>query len=213
MNLFFKSITWCAILTFAAILVAGCAKGTSPRALRISCNDDLSEFVGSVNGGSPHRDSFKGLTNFVESVSLRHSDVVLLETPRNLSPSDADRYFGWLVSLCATRKAALYIHPELESQEMVASPIYHWEAPTSDPRNRSQVVFYLEGKRLGDGHAGFEKLLASIKTAKPRSVFILGGWCDVDNSYSASESPYSKNRLKEVLSLVGTKELLPSKIP
>ena len=195
------------MLVAAILVLTGCQTHEQPRVLRIALNPDGSTWRLSVDGANQgHALSSSKLTNDVARLRPRWGDVLLLSSPAAAGSNQVKAAEGWLFRCCQSNRVAVNLTHDYTGVDMFSVPAYHWTAPFDYPFDLAKASFFREGKLVGTGTDGFEKMLRQIASDHPKQVFILGSMYDTGRSFPPNASPYEKQRdqLYSVLKAAGT---------
>ena len=189
------------------LTLTGCQTQGQPRVMRLALNPDDSTWRLSVDGADHgHTLSSSKLTNEVTRLRPRWGDVLLLSSPPAAGSNQVKAAEGWLFRCCQSNRVAVNLTYGYTGVDMFSMPAYHWTAPFDNPFDLAKASFFCEGKLVGSGTNGFEKVLGQIASDRPKQVFILGSMYDTGRSFPPNASPYEKQRdqLYNVLKAAGT---------
>lgn len=167
-----------------------------------------------VNGCETGKPISNGsLTNELESLRLKHGDIVLLGCVTNFNAQEETR--EWLSRYFDSGNVALYVYSNSDKAEFFSVPIYHWVAPFDNPRNFNQSSYFYEGKFLGVGMNGYKTMVQEIQDSHKPRIFVLGSLYDINKGFGPLESPYGnyEQLLRDTMSKNNIELLLPSQLP
>jgi hypothetical protein len=150
------------------------------------------------------------LTNQLAQLNLHHGDILMLEgfsrSQLNLIPSP-DR--SWLTRYDSTTNQVTVLKEfEVEDEEFLNRPVYHWVAPYDDPRSMTNACFFYQGKALGKGMSGYQKMLANIVERRLTTIYLIGSAYKIGgtNLHFLGENPYKPHykMLEDALAKAGT---------
>ncbi len=185
------SITQLAFVLLAFV-ISGCQRIPQARVMRVGLQGESGHLQVSVNGHVPRNmDSSRDFYKYLSELELHHGDLVVF-AGRPSSVADQMRDFpGGLAGYCASHRVAIYLYwRESVPTDLFAVPIYNWTAPFNDPRDLSAATFFDEGRFLGTGKDGFDKMVDSIAKRKLSKVLVLGSLYNLNTQFGPFESPY-----------------------
>lgn len=164
--------------------------------------------------------SASNFTNEVAALHLHQGDIVLIQSLAGIDSTDVQKANGWLSEYCDSNRVAIYVYPTQELGTNIFSiTAFHWSAPYNNPFDLKGSSFFYGARRLGVGHAGFERMLHLIAREHPPEILILGSLFDrqryMDVSWPYDPSPYYfiRMRLNDVLKTSGTDLVSLSVLP
>jgi hypothetical protein len=197
-----------------ALSVAGCQSAPQARVVRLVQNTNSADWRLNVNGiNQTAALSNSELTNEITHLGLRQGDLILLGSLPNGQTNSGMDIWDWMSCYCNSNSVVVYmygIYAVVPGADVFTVPVYHWSAPYNRPQNLATAAFFREGKYLGTGMNGFQNMLRSIVSTRPRKILILGSLYNIYSSYGPHVIPYEGKQelLDDVLKKTGTEVVI-----
>jgi hypothetical protein len=195
-------------IALLAVLTAGCQGVPQTKVLRVGMQDGTSNWLVSVNSNKPRLyPSSPDLCNYLTRLQLQRGDLIVLKDRPVAESAHIVDFLSGITSYCASNRVAVYLYRgQYPSTELFSVPIYNWTAPFNNPRKLSAAMFFDDGRFLGVGRDGFDKMVRSIGQIKAPKVLILGSLYNMDSQFGPFERPYEVQQsvLDQVLKKNGT---------
>ena len=155
------------------------------------------------------------LSNILGRLNLHHGDVVLIQRPPQLTIGQFVEQVDWINNWLNSNKVAIYYEFASENVDIFSTPIYHWIAPFNVPTRLGKSYYFFEGRFIGSGKMGFERMVKKIGRAKLKSVYVLGSQYNMAAGIGPYTTPYEEYNkvLRDTLTKNGTELVLPFQVP
>jgi hypothetical protein len=214
-NLFCRFIT----AALLQLVLVGCQTRHQAKVVRLIVEPSNDHWKLTVNGkDNRYNPTTNWMTNSLAALELRHGDLILFGSLPDRKNNRLAEDWHWLSRFCEANRIATYFYGVYSfdaASELFSIPVYHWVAPFDSPMDLQDALFFREGKLLGTGKFGFEKMLSSVKEEGPKKVFVLGSLYDLNRSWPPDARPYEmyQDRFEEAFNAVGAKAIVLSPEP
>lgn len=178
----------------ALLLTLGCQTKEGARVLRMLQDTNAHTWKVSVNAHMAEVYSSENeLKLAIEKLRVGHGDLVLIGSSPSHKAEPSYGTWNWILKHCDSNHVAVYLYGVYNTSvgsNIFSMPVLHWESPYDDPANVGKANYYMEGRFLGKGSAGYHKMMANLLRDRPEKVFLLGSQYDRTGSGPPLNGPY-----------------------
>jgi hypothetical protein len=145
------------------------------RIIRVSFRDQNDTFRLRINQYPVQKLKNTDFTNVMTQLQLVYGDLVVWEDQRDESGKELTHpgaISKWWNKRLKDVRASFYTIPSDMFSDFFAGPIYHWKAPSSEPRPLQNAQFFVDGLTFGQGSRGLQAMMVAIENQKSGPVVI-----------------------------------------
>jgi hypothetical protein len=174
------------------------AAETNARVVRIILQQSGTPQKALLTYGGTNIVGLRAMQHAVKSQSfvLTDRDVVLVQLGELEKTGEV--FMKSIISVCEKTGAQLCFDAGNDPPaDLMSIVVIHWKAPFKDPRNHSKTDYYIEGRLMGLGDAGLNRVLEQLDMLRPKTVALIPSRHMLGQGYGPLEIPYL-SREKEV---------------